>query len=89
MALGADSSDVIKLVMRQSFKLMLAGSCLGLAASFILARIVDSMLYDVSPYDAATFFGVLSILTIAAMTAGYIPARRATKISPLTALRHE
>ncbi|MFL6274208.1 MAG: ABC transporter permease [Blastocatellia bacterium] len=89
MALGAQASDVARLVVAQGMKLVLASLILGLAAAYGLTRLLESFLYQVSVTDAATFALVSLLLTFVALAACYLPARRATKIDPLTALRYE
>ena len=89
MALGAQRSDVLRMVLWQGFKLALAGIVLGLIASFILSRVLASLLFNVSATDLLTFMSVSGLLTLIALLACYIPARRATKIDPMIALRYE
>jgi putative ABC transport system permease protein len=89
MALGAGANDVLRLVAGQGLRLILLGLAAGLAGSVLLSRFLASLLYGVSPTDPATFFGVASLLAGVALVASYIPARRATRVDPLVALRHE
>ena len=87
VALGAQSRDVLALVVRQSMLLILTGTVIGLAASFALTRLLSSLLFGVSATDLPTFAIVSLVLIAVAMLASFIPARRATKVDPLVALR--
>jgi putative ABC transport system permease protein len=89
MALGAQTRDVLRLVLRQGLTLALAGTAIGLAAAFGLTRLMKSLLFGVSPTDSLTFSAVAVLLLLTALAACWIPARRATKVDPLTALRQE
>ncbi|HSE17326.1 MAG TPA: ABC transporter permease [Pyrinomonadaceae bacterium] len=89
MALGAQVSDVLKFVLKQGMMLALAGEAIGLIGALALTRLMRGLLFGVTPNDATTFVVVISILSIVALLACYLPARRATKVDPLIALRYE
>ena len=89
MALGAQRTQVFRLVTVQGLRLALAGAGLGLAASLALTRVLRSFLYEVSPFDPLTYGIVILLLAGVGLTASYVPARRATGVDPLVALRHE
>jgi putative ABC transport system permease protein len=92
MALGASRPDVIRMVARQALRLIIIGLVFGVVGGFILSRLLarlPGLLYQVSPNDPVTFVGMALLLTAVAMLACYIPARRAAKTDPMTALRYE
>jgi len=89
VALGARAVDVMKLVLRGGLNLALIGVAIGLAGALALTRLMKSLLFGVTPTDAATFGLVTFGLFTVALFACYIPARRATKVDPIVALRHE
>ena len=87
MALGAQRFDVLNLVVRQGMRLALIGTLVGLLGSFALTRVLTSVLFNVEPTDPLTFIIVTFSLSLVALLACYIPARRATKVDPMVALR--
>jgi putative ABC transport system permease protein len=89
MALGARHGDVLGLVVGEGFRLALIGVAVGLAAAFGATRFLGGMLYRVSPTDPLTFVLVPAVLTAVAVVASYVPARRASRVDPMTALRYE
>jgi len=89
MALGARMSDVLKLVLKNGMSLALIGAALGVAGAFAATRVMSSLLFGVAPTDLTTFTAVVVVLVVVALLACYIPARRATKVDPLVALRYE
>ena len=88
-ALGATRQDVLRLVIVQGMRIVLLGVVVGLAASLAVTRTLQSLLFEVSAFDVGTFVGVSVLLATVALLACLVPARRATKISPMTALRSE
>jgi putative ABC transport system permease protein len=89
MALGADKRDVLQLMVRQGLTLTVVGVVVGLAIAFGMTRLLASLLYGVKANDPITFSAVPVILAAVALIATYIPARRAMRVDPLTALRYE
>jgi putative ABC transport system permease protein len=89
MALGAQRFDMLHMIFRQSFTLVLAGVGVGIVASLGLTRLLATMLYGVQATDVVTYTGVVGLLVVAAALASYIPARRAMKVDPMVALRYE
>jgi hypothetical protein len=89
MALGAQAADVMKLVLRQGMKLVLLGVAIGTGASLAVTRVVKSLLFGLSATDPVAYVGVASLLTIVALLACWAPARRATRVDPMVALRYE
>jgi len=89
MALGASALDVLKLVLRNGMFLAVIGAVIGLAGAFAITRFMSSLLFGVSPTDVVTFGLVTAGLLLVALVACYLPARRATKVDPLIALRYE
>jgi len=89
MAMGARTGSVLSLVIGQGMRLALVGLALGLLIAFVAMRVLSSLLFGVSAHDPVTFAGVSMILATAAILGCYIPARRAAKVNPITALRYE
>jgi putative ABC transport system permease protein len=89
MALGAQTGNVLGLILGEGLRLAIVGTAIGLAGSFFASRLLSGMLFGVAPSDPFTFASVAVILVAVAMVACYIPARRATRVDPLVALRYE
>jgi predicted permease len=89
MALGATASDVLRLILKQASLLILAGTAFGLAGAAAATRLIKTLLYGVSTTEASVFVSAAILLVLMAFIAAYIPGRRATKVDPLVALRHE
>jgi len=89
MALGAQRLHVLRLVFGQGFFLLVIGIVIGLGGAFALTRLMRTLLFEVTATDPLTYSGVVALLTGIALLACYIPARRATKVDPLVALRYE
>ena len=89
MALGAEWRDVLKLILRSGMSLVVVGLAIGLAGALVLTRLMATLLFEVSPSDPITLVAVAFCVILAALLACYLPARRATKVDPLIALRYE
>jgi putative ABC transport system permease protein len=89
IALGATPVNVFKMILGQGLGIIAIGTGIGLLGSFLLTRTMRSLLFEVSPYDPGTVAGVTLLLILVATLASYIPARRATRIDPMIALRYE
>jgi putative ABC transport system permease protein len=89
IALGAQPQDILKLIIGQGLLLTLIGICLGIVIAFAVTRVITSLLFGVSATDPLTFIGIPVLFTVVAFIACYFPARRATKVDPAVALRHE
>ena len=89
LALGARSMDVLKMVLRTGMTLALTGVTIGVATAFAMTRLITGLLFDVGPTDAITFIAVPLTLIALVLLACYLPARRATKVDPMVALRDE
>jgi putative ABC transport system permease protein len=89
LALGAQLGDVLKLILQQGLIVIFIGVAIGLGAAFVLTRLLKTLVFGVSTTDPLTFLGITLLLSLIALIACYIPARRATKVDPLVALRYE
>ena len=89
LALGARSRDVLTMILREAFLLVLIGVAVGLPVVFLVTRFASALLFGLSPTDPISLIIAATMLLLVAFLAGYLPARRATKIDPLDALRYE
>jgi len=89
MALGAQRGDILHMILREGMLLAITGIAVGIGGALALTRVLRSMLFEIELTDPATFVGVAIFLMVAALAACYIPARRATRVDPMAALRHE
>jgi predicted permease len=89
LALGAQTRSILRMILRQALGLALSGAAIGLVCALVVSRLMTGLLYGVRPSDPLTFAGVVLLLLQVALLACYIPARRATRVDPMVALRHE
>jgi putative ABC transport system permease protein len=89
IALGARARDILQLVVADGAKLAFLGIAVGIIAAFALTRMMATLLFDVKPTDPATFAIVALLLALVGLVASYIPARRATRVDPMVALRYD
>ena len=86
LAIGADAARVRALVLRQATRLILAGAVLGLAGALVAGRVVETLLFGVTPFDVASYAAATAALALAVLVAAWWPARRASRVNPLVAL---
>jgi len=89
IALGADRATLLRLVLGEAAALVAAGIALGLSGAFVMTRMIQTLLFGVTPTDAATFAGISALLAATALAASYVPTRRALRVDPMIALRGE
>jgi len=89
VALGAERRNILHMVLGQGLTLAIAGAAVGLAGALIVSHLMAGLLYGVRPTDPPTFAGVAVLLIVVALLACYVPARRAIRVDPIVALRHE
>ena len=89
MAIGAQRSDVLRLVLGEAARMAAFGVIIGVVASLAISRLLTSLLFGISATDPLTFIGVAVLLSLVALAASFIPAYRATRVDPVTALRYE
>jgi ABC-type antimicrobial peptide transport system permease subunit len=89
MALGASTSNVLRLVLSRGLLLTTTGMVIGIALALLLTRLLGNLLYQVSPRDPLAFVAAFAVMTLASTGACFLPAWRAAKVDPMTALRHE
>jgi ABC-type antimicrobial peptide transport system permease subunit len=89
MAMGADKSDLVGLVLRQGVRLVAVALVLGMAAAFALSRVLQGLVFEIGTTDPLTFVGMAVLLAFTALAACWLPARRASRVDPVTAMRRE
>jgi len=89
MALGAHPGNVLRLILGEGLKLVLAGAALGIVFALLAIRFISTMIYGVSATDPTIFLSVITLLIAVSLAACYVPARRAMRVDPMVALRHE
>ncbi len=89
MALGASARDVMRLVLRQSLRMIFVGAGAGLAVAFAAVRLIERLVAGVRPTEPSTFAVMILVLVAAALFASFLPARRASRVDPVSALRQE
>jgi ABC-type antimicrobial peptide transport system permease subunit len=89
MALGATRANILQLILGRTLKLTALGIVAGLVAAFFLTRFLNSILFGITAHDTVTFVAVPLCLVVVALLAGYLPARRATRVDPVSSLRYE
>lgn len=89
MAIGAEPGDVVRMIMRRGLRLTSAGLAIGIVASLALGRVVAGLLYGVTPTDTATLMAGALFLFAVAVLASYVPARHASRLDPIDALKHD
>lgn len=89
LALGADRGTILTMILGQGLRLATGGAAVGLVGALLATRLMSGLLYDVSPFDPITFVSVAVVLTVVALAASYLPARRAMRVDPVTALHYE
>ena len=89
MSLGATRGDVHRMVLRMGLQLIAIGAVAGLLLSFGVTRVLAHQLWSISPHDPVTLAGVVGVMALAGLAASYVPARRATQVDPIVALRYE
>jgi putative ABC transport system permease protein len=89
MALGAAGQDVLRLVMREAMTLVAAGVAIGVAGAIAASRLVSTLLFGLAPTDPMTMAAAMTVMALVSALAGYVPARRASRVDPMVALRYE